>query len=239
MTSSQTSFKLPTVIGATVQPDPLESLYSPQLNKLSITADRSLGCDSAAVSEFNDIALDDDSFSPVVLSARPVADLSSPSHPQKEEMDTDKEEDVTQNGDIFGETLNTLLPLPQAVPVQYPVVSSLMETAKSHKRTASTITIRSAHSRNNSLRANRVDLQGPNPHRGSVDGHLKLQEEFHRLQEQKEQMTTLESSIDWGVYRTSQYVFVSEYLVYRFLGSRYIWSASSQIIKSSLTNAHM
>ena len=205
MTSSQISFKLPTVIGATVQPDPLESLYSPQLNKLSITTDRSLGRDSAAVSEFNDIALDDDSFSPVVLSARPlgVPDPSSPSHPQKEEMDTEKEEDVTQNGDIFGETLNTLLPLPQPVPVQYPVVSSLMETAKSHKRTASTITIRSAHSRNNSFRANRVDFQGPNPHRGSVDGHLKLQEEFHRLQEQKEQMSTPESSIDWGVYCTS------------------------------------
>lgn len=207
MTSSRTPFKLPNVIGATVQPGPLESLYSPQLNELSITTDRPLERDSVAVSEFNDIALDDDSFSPVVLSARPlgIPNPSSPSHPQKKGVVTDKEdeEDIIRNGDVSDEASNTLLPLPQTVPIQYPVIPSLTETAKSHKRTASTITIRSAHSRNNSLRANHVDLLAPNPNRGSVDGHLKLQEEFHRLQEEKEQMTTSESSIDWGVYRTS------------------------------------
>jgi hypothetical protein len=205
MTPSRIPFKLPTVIGATVQPDPLESLYSPQLNKLSITTDRSLGRDSVAVSEFNDIALDDDSFSPVVLSARPLAvpDSSSHSHPLKEEVETAKEEGFPQNVNLSDDTPNTPLPLPQPFPIQYPVIPSLMETAKSHKRTASTITIRSTHSRN-SLLVNRVDLQVPNPNRGSVDGHFKLQEEFHRLQEnQKEQMTISESSIDWGVYRTS------------------------------------
>jgi len=201
MTPSRVPFKLPPVIGATVQPDPLESLYSPQLNKLSIATDRLLERDSVAASEFNDIALDDDSFSPVVFSARPLdaPATSSPSQPQKEELDEEKEEDV-QNGGVSDDISNTLLPLPRAVPIQYPVISSLKETAKSHKRTASTITIRSTHSRNNSLLANRVDLS-PNPNRGSVDGHSKLQEEFHRLQEN--QMTTSESSIDWGVYCTS------------------------------------
>jgi len=201
MTPSRVPFKLPPVIGATVQPDPLESLYSPQLNKLSITTDRLLERDSVAVSDFNDIALDDDSFSPVALSARPldVPTPPPPSRPQKGGVDEGKEEDI-QNGGVSEDTANTLLPLPRAVPIQFPVISSLKETAKSHKRTASTITIRSTHSRNNSLLANRVDLS-PNPNRGSVDGHLKLQEEFHRLQEN--QMTTSESSIDWGVYCAS------------------------------------
>jgi hypothetical protein len=113
MTSSQKSFKLPPVIGATVQPDPLESLYSPQLNKLSITTDRPLERDSIAVSEFNDIALDDDSFSTVVLSALPlvVPDSSSSSLTQKEEVVTDKAEDLTPNG-VSDDTLNTLIRYP-------------------------------------------------------------------------------------------------------------------------------
>ena len=194
MTSSQAIFKLPPVIGATVQPDPLESLYSPQLNKLSI---RPLERDSVATSEFNDIALDDDPFSPVALSARPppVPDISQPPRP---EVDTEKAEETSDVSD------QTILPIPNPVPIQYPAISTLMDSEKSHKRSASTITIRSTHNRKDSLLLNRLDLKEPNQNRGSVDGHLKLQEEFHRIQEnQKEKAPTSESSIDWGVYRVS------------------------------------
>lgn len=203
MTSSRVSFKLPPVIGVTVQPDPLESLYSPQLNKLSITTDRPLERDSVAPSEFNDIALDDDSLSPIVLSAHPplANPVSSLSLQPQEVADTENEQDISSNGDVLDHTPTTPL---NPAPIQYPPISALMETAKSHKRSASTITIRSTHNRRDSLLINRLDFQEPNQNRGSVDGHLKLQEEFHRLQEnQKEQLKTSESSIDWGVYCTS------------------------------------
>lgn len=197
MTSSRVSFTLPPVIAATAQPDPLESLYSPQLTELSITTGP-LERDSIAASDFNDIALDDDPFSPVVLTAHPAAapDSSPSSQPPEEEADTDEEKDITSNG-LSDDTQVTQ---PDPIPIPYP---TRVNTAKSHNRTASTITIRSSHNRKDSLLANRLDLQEPNPNRGSVDGHLKLQEEFHRLQEnQKEQTATSESTIDWGVYCT-------------------------------------
>lgn len=197
MTPSRASFKLPPVIGATVQPDPLESLYSPQLNKLSI---RPLERDSVAASEFNDIALDDDSFSPVALSARP-APVPDSSQPPRREVDTEKADETS---DVSDHTPKTILPIPNPVPIQYPAISTLVDSEKSHKRSASTITIRSTHNRNDSLLVNRLDLKETNQNRGSVDGHLKLQEEFHRLQvNQKEKAPTSESSIDWGVYRIS------------------------------------
>ncbi len=180
---NQASFKLPPVVAANVQPDPLESLRSPQLDILNLK-DRSLERDSVAGSEFNDIALDDDVFSPVALTARPVVapDTSIPH----------------DRGEIHKHNVPNNLP---SGPVVHPMVTTIMDPPRSHKKTASTTTIRSIHTRKASLLVNRLDLQEPNrKNRGSVDGHLKLQEEFHRLHERENQKehTSAENTIDWG-----------------------------------------
>jgi len=180
---NQASFKLPPIVAVNVQPDPLESLRSPQLD----ISNRSLERDSVAGSEFNDIALDDDVFSPVALTARPVVASDTSIPHDREKMHEDNADEVPDN-------------LPSG-PVLHPVVTTIMDPPRSHKKTVSTTTIRSSHTRKASLLVNRLDLQESNrKNRGSVDGHLKLQEEFHRLHERENQKehTSTENTIDWG-----------------------------------------
>jgi hypothetical protein len=197
---NQASFKLPPVVAVNVQPDPLESLRSPQLDILNLK-NRSLERDSLAGSEFNDIALDDDVFSPVALTARPVvAPDTSISH-DRGEIHKDNTDKVPND-------------LPSG-PVLHPVVTTIMDPPRSHKKTVSTTTIRSSHTRKASLLVNLLDLQETNrKNRGSVDGHLKLQEEFHRLHERENQKehTSTENTIDWGASSISvQWSCVAEY----------------------------
>jgi len=184
MAASQAPFKLPPVISADLHPDPLESLRSPQLNQ-SFGA-RPLERDSVAVSEFNDIALDDDNFSPVALTARP----NIPEE-QEETTSSSKTEDDTSSR-------------PRSTSFIVPDSPKLSTMPTSHRKTASTTTIRSVHSRKPSLLVNRLDLQDSedrSKHRGSVDGHLKLQEEFHRLQEKEaKEHTVPEGTIDWDFW---------------------------------------
>ena len=175
MIPGQESFKLPPVVAAHSQPDPLESLRSPQLDRSF--SDRSLGRDSLAASEFNDIALDDDNFSPIALTARPpiLETVPSPSQDQS-----------------TSQTRSISFVVPPIVEVSSP---------KGHRKTASTTTIRSFHETNNtSLLLNRLDLHGAKGKaRGSVDGHLKLQEEFARLHEKEtKDQGAQEGVIDWG-----------------------------------------
>ncbi len=69
----------------------------------------------------------------------------------------------------------------------------------SHKKSASTTTIRSNHNLTFLL----AKLEEDATKRGSVDGQIKLQEGFARLQREKEDQTETENSnaaevIDWG-----------------------------------------
>ncbi|KIM40114.1 hypothetical protein M413DRAFT_446268 [Hebeloma cylindrosporum] len=175
MITSQATFKLPPVIAAHSQPDPLESLRSPELN-----GDRSLGRDSLAVSEFNDIALDDDNFSPIALTARPPILETVPS-PSQDKSSTSRTRSISF-----------------VVP---PIVE--FSSPKGHRKTASTTTIRSFHETNSaSLLLNRLDLHDTKGKaRGSVDGQLKLQEEFARLHEKEtKDQGAQEGVIDWDFW---------------------------------------
>jgi hypothetical protein len=181
MTTSQVTFKLPPIIAEQTQPDPLESLRSPQLDETF--NNRSLGRESVAVSEFNDIALDDDSFSAVTLPGR---------------ADGVEEVDISQlqndSDTKYGVELPSELPRTDYT------------SSKSHRKTASTTTIRSFHDPNVSLLMNRLELQEGGRARGSVDGQLKLQEEFARLHEKEaKEHTAAEGVIDWGQYHLSVY----------------------------------
>lgn len=164
MPSSPDNFKLPSVVAAHILPDPLESLHSPA--KQETFLDRRSRRSSLA-SDFNDIALDDDNFSPVALTARPNPN---------EQYD---EDDIAS-------------PRPP---------SQASSTLKSHKKTASTTTIRSLHEQQpGTVFAARADIhEQAGRARASLDGQLKLKEEFARLQEQdsKEHNVT-ENTIDWG-----------------------------------------
>jgi len=191
MTTSQAPFKLPPVIAASIQPDPLEALRSPQATNQTFS-ERPLERDSVAVSEFNDIALDDDNFSPIALTARP----NIPDEHKETGKPEEKKTETTPNVDDEPSSR------PRSASFEALPVPELMSAPSSHRKTASTTTIRSVHSRKPSLLINRLDLQeseAASKHRGSVDGHLKLQEEFARLQEKEaKEHTIAEGAIDWG-----------------------------------------
>jgi len=186
-TTSQTAFKLPPVVAAhSTMPDPLESLRSPQVNQSF--NDKHPGRDSIATTEFKDIALDDESFSPIALTAR--TDLPEP-EPDSEETEG------TPSQSRPGEDVSSRprsASFSSSQPPSFPAV-------KGHRKTASTTTIRSVHEPGLSLFMSRLDLQDDGARsRGSVDGQLKLQEEFARLQERetKERNIVAEGGIDWG-----------------------------------------
>jgi ecotropic viral integration site 5 protein len=167
------TFKLPSVITEHTALDPLESLRSPKtFGQKSFPSER----DSIARSEFNDVALDDDPYFPVPLTAQPGMPDSYPEQPPDED-------DITA-----------------ASRSRVPSLSLTLQDLrlKSHRKTASTTTIRSTHES-----IGRLDFQEHNGKvtRASVDGQMKLQEEFARLQEMEtKDHNQTESSIDWGEY---------------------------------------
>ena len=175
MNASESSFKLPSVITEHTTLDPLESLRSPQTSGQTSfpTSER----DSIARSEFNDIALDDDPYFPVPLTAQPD------SYPPEED-------DITAASRSRVPSLSsTLQDLSMSMPL------------KSHRKTVSTTTIRSIRDSNGPSLVTRLDFQEGNVARASVDGQMKLQEEFARLQEMEtKDHNPTEGGIDWGEF---------------------------------------
>lgn len=180
MNASESTFKLPSVIKTHTVLDPLESLRSSHINQ-SFPGER----DSIAGSEFNDIALDDDSYSLVPLTAQPLAAIPESHSPQPPD-----ENDLTAASQSRVPSLSlTLQDLRLSI------------SPKSHRKTASTTTIRSTHENNGPSLVTRLDLQEHNGKvaRASVDGQMELQKEFARLQEKEtKDHNQTESSIDWG-----------------------------------------
>lgn len=151
--------------------NPLESLRSPDA---AVFRDKLPERESIAESDFNDIALDDDSgFSPVALTSRRG---SSSSYTREEGVENGRPRSMSSPETAF-EPLK-----------------------KSHKKSASTTTIRSVN--NLPFILARLDLQDDSgtSHRGSVDGQQKLQEEFARLHREEEEAkeNARNGAIDWG-----------------------------------------
>lgn len=168
--SESSTFKLPSVIAAHTALDSLESLRSPHVNQKCFPSDR----DSIVGSEFNDIALDDDSCFP-----------TEPEIPESYLPQTQDDINAASSQSRVA-SLSTLQDLP--IP-------------KSHRKTASTTTIRSSHEGNFVTRLDFQEHSGKVA-RVSIDGQMKLQEEFARLQEKETRdHNQTESSIDWGEYR--------------------------------------
>lgn len=157
---------------------PLEALRSPDTE---VFHDRPPEQESIAESDFNDIALDDDSaFSPVALTSQRGSG---------------------SNTSIRGEGVENGRPRSVSVPQ-----ADFNPSKKpSHKKTASTTTIRSSN--NLPFILARLDLQDESGagHRGSVDGQQKLQEEFARLHKEEEEAkeTAKASAIDWGTFKSN------------------------------------
>ncbi|PBK74353.1 RabGAP/TBC [Armillaria solidipes] len=154
----------------------LDSLLSPKAQTFDVNqAIR----ESVAEPDFNDVALEDDSrFSTVALSSR-------------------------RSSSSAGSSVHTLdSPLPRSNPST--LVSSFEAPDRpSHKKSASTTTIRSNHNLTFLL----AKLEEDATKRGSVDGQIKLQEGFARLQREKEDQTETENSnatevIDWDFWGT-------------------------------------
>jgi len=148
--------------------DPLDSLRSPKAATQFV--EKPPGRESIAESDFNDIALDDDStFSPVALTGQSYLPDGSDGRP-----------------------LSGFLP------------ETMFNPSKpfSHKKSASTTTIRS--SKNLPFLFARLEIpeeSGRSHHRGSVDGQQKLQEEFARLHKEEEETRDVASSaIDWDFW---------------------------------------
>ena len=127
--------------------------------------------ESIVESDFNEIALDDDgAFSPVALTSHRTSGSAG-------FLDRDAPEEHSQ---LF----------------QQPVFNPSKQF--SHKKSASTTTI---HSSNNlPFLLARLDLQEESsvPHRSSMDGQQKLQEEFARLYREEEEAD--QGAIDWGAW---------------------------------------
>ena len=156
--------------------NPLDALRSP---KSSHFDQRPLGRDSVAGSDFNEIALDDDgSFSPIVLTARPL-DLST----EPPALSIREDADGRPRSSSFSLLPNSLI-------------------SRSHKKSASTTTLRS--SKDLPFLFSSLEMQEQEETRkaarGSIDGQQKIQEEFARLQKEKadESHKSEEGTIDWG-----------------------------------------
>jgi hypothetical protein len=179
MSESVDASESPFVVSGSSPPTvvPLESLLSPLHNGFE---NQIPARESVTESEFNDVALDDESgFSLVALSARQSAtNPGSTSH----QADEGKRKSTSSIG-------------PSDISKQL------------HKKSASNTTIRS--SRNLPSMLARLDIQNGDDesvrlNRASVDGQHKLQEEFVRLQREKEEdeKHAVNGSIDWGTLKS-------------------------------------
>ncbi|KAJ7783218.1 rab-GTPase-TBC domain-containing protein [Mycena metata] len=161
---------------------PLESLLSPgpaegqQTFRLSAPPNRDSIATDASESDFNDVALEDDSgFSPIALTSG--MDSTNPEFtPARSRSASDSS-----------------------------VAATLADTVTkpSHERSASTATVRSVN--NLPFILARIETQKPDPdtrpNRSSVDGQHKLQEEFARKQKDKDDDdNAVHTAIDWDFW---------------------------------------
>jgi len=205
---------------------PLDALRSPQLpafeptpapSPLPSESESSPERDSiASTSSFNDVALDDD------------VDASTAALTDKTSLLT-LDEKPTPPDDA--EPIEMPPSRPFSASSSFSVALNDFPTS-SHKKNASTTTIRSSHR----ISADSV-VSPTSPRRlsarASLEGTQKLQEEFARLQkeEQAQQPVTGEGYIDWGMLSICPSVLKSErLLIHRLLGSRDIWHV---ILRSS------
>ncbi|KAK0461083.1 rab-GTPase-TBC domain-containing protein [Desarmillaria tabescens] len=163
----------------------LDSLLSPKAQTFDVNIR-----ESVAESDFNDVVLEDDSrFSTVALSSR-------------------------RSSSSAGSSVHTLdSPRPHS---NSSTLESSFEAPKkpSHKKSASTTTIRSNHNLTFLL----AKLEEDSTKRGSIDGQIKLQEGFVRLQKEKGDQTETENSNDaevidwdfWGAVMSDYQQFASE-----------------------------
>lgn len=192
-------------------PVTLDSLRSPQLETYVPPHLKDLPArDSVASSaSFNDIALDDDddenddddnSFSPVILTAKPLQpvtptppppagpDTAKLPHPLSLQPEQDERDGLLNSPAVNGSPISPFISLDPPPP------------GKHHKKTASTTTIRSTHRDSlESTAARRASA------RISLDGQQKLQEEFVRLQKEEEGHSNAnghDASIDWGAFQS-------------------------------------
>ncbi|KAK0212657.1 rab-GTPase-TBC domain-containing protein [Desarmillaria ectypa] len=162
----------------------LDSLLSPKAQAFNVNQTIR---ESVVESDFNDVALEDDSrFSTVALSSRRSSSSAGSS-----------EHSLRLRRNSF--TLASSFEVPMK---------------SSHKKSASTTTIRSNHN----LTLLLAKLEEDSTKRGSVDGQIKLQEGFARLQKEKEDQTETENSNDaefidwdfWGAVMSDYQQFASE-----------------------------
>lgn len=155
-------------------PNLLDALLSPEDSNFKHTdaLSNSLARISIAESEFNDVALDEEStFSPVALSSN---------HSVAGDSDSGSHDDTT------------------AVDLTPSVAASGLQSF-SHKKTVSMTTIRSP--RNSIVIEGNEDKDKRQSNRMSLDGQMKLQEELARLQKADEDANEEGGghiAIDWG-----------------------------------------
>ncbi|KAJ7770217.1 rab-GTPase-TBC domain-containing protein [Mycena maculata] len=174
---------------------PLDSLLSPGPEPERQTFRISTRDSVATDSDFNDVALDDDStFSPIALTSG---------------MDsTDSEAEVSGRSRSASDSSVT----PTVVD------AAALPSQPSHKKSMSTRTIRSVN--NLPFILARIETQKPDadarPNRSSIDGQHKLQEEFARKQKDKEienDENAANAAIDWdfwGAVISDYQLFASE-----------------------------
>lgn len=158
--------------------NPLDALRSPESSHFD---QRLLERDSVVGSDFNEIALDDDgSFSPVALTARPF-DLST----EPPALSIREDADERPRSSSFSLPANSLM-------------------SRSHKKSASTTTIRSSKDLPFLFSSPEMQEQEETRKaaRGSIDGQQKIQEEFARLQKEKADKShkSEEGTIDWDFW---------------------------------------
>ncbi|THH05523.1 hypothetical protein EW146_g9881 [Bondarzewia mesenterica] len=157
---------------------PLDELFSP--TGTPQPAAQAFPRDSVADSDFGEVALDDSHFSTVTLSARDsLTAIKSP---------------IEESPPRFGEDGRRVTIAMGETPISSP------RRAERHKKSASSASTRSAN-RDSFLFQMQESPKGPNEgtgsQRGSVEGHLQLQEEFNRLQISDQSDDGEAGGIDW------------------------------------------
>lgn len=179
--------------GSPLAGGPLDSLLSPRRSTFDHNAPSS---ESVAESELRDVGLGDDSdFSMVPLSARQsTASIGSNISIKSTATQVGKEKRRRT-------TVLSITPSDSSTLANY-----------LHKNSASTASDKSVIGNNTPFILARLESQkeqeehSPIPHRASVDGQQKLQEEFVRMhneikeEEEEEERNTANTGIDWGMY---------------------------------------
>jgi len=162
-------------------PIPLESLLSPGPEPEHQSFRLSTRDSVATDSDFNDVALDDESgFSPIALTSG-----MDPADSTDSEVPTGRSRSASDSS-VAPTIADT----------------SVSASQPAHKRSASTATIRSVN--NLPFILARIETQKPDPdarpNRSSLDGQQKLQEEFARKQKEEDDENAVHAAIDWDFW---------------------------------------